>query len=273
MDADATARYLIDTVRLLTDYGGGAADQLTAIGLAEQVDRLKDAARPLKAEAALRRAVLLAKLEKGEGALAALVDVATRYGDQEEWAEAAITAILDQVSPRDHADQAALSALAERYRVSLPRLAMGAWNRQGDEAYRANEWAKAKDAYRTVLEKFPVVPTPTAAARFALAEVLYREERYAEAKALYETEMNEQPEDTPLYQLARAAYIRKTVAAGENLYRLGEVAAARSIFLDLIRYDGRSVEAHRGYIKSVAAMGQAPELLELYRTAAEILSR
>jgi CHAT domain-containing protein len=264
--ADPTARYLIDTARLLADFGGGAADQLTAVGLAEQVERLKDVSRPLKAEAALRRAVLLATLEGGPGAITALVDVAKTYDDQEEWAEAAITAVLDKVSPRDRADQGALSALADRYRTDLPRLSMGAWNRQGDVAYRANEWAKAKDAYRTVLEKFPAIPTPTAAARFALAEVLYREERYAEAKALYETEMTRQPEDTPLYQLARAAYIRKTVAAGESLYRLGEIAAARSTFLDLIRYDGRSVEAHRGYIKSVAAMGQAGELLELYRT-------
>jgi len=263
--ADAEARYLIDSARLMAEFGGGAADQLTAVGLTEQAARLKDASRPLKAEAALRRAVLLAKLEGGPGAIGALVEVATTYGDQEEWAEAAITAVLDQVSPRDHADQAALSALAERYRTILPRLAMGAWNRQGDVAYRANEWAKAKDAYRTVLEKFPVIPTPTAAARFALAEVLYREERFAEAKALYETEMSQQPEDTPLYQLARAAYIRKTVAAGESLYRLGEIAAARSTFLDLIRYDGRSIEAHRGYIKSVAAMGQAGELLGQYR--------
>lgn len=264
--ADAKARYLIDTARLLAEFGGGAADQLTAAGLAEQAARLQEASRPLKAEAALRCAVLLAKLEGGPGAISALVDVATTFDDQEEWAEAAITAVLDQVSPRDRSDQGALSALAERYRTTLPRLAMGAWNRQGDVAYRANEWARAKDAYRTVLEKFPVIPTPTAAARFALAEVLYREERYGEAKALYETEMNQQPEDTPLYQLARAAYIRKTVAAGESLYRLGEIAAARSTFLDLIRYDGRSVEAHRGYIKSVAAMGQAGELLELYRT-------
>ncbi len=263
--ADATARYLIDTSRLLADFGGGADDLLAAIGFVEQVARLTEADRSLKAEAAFRRAVLLVKLEKGEGSLAALVDVATAYGDQEEWAEAAIAAVLDQVSPRERADQAALSALAERYRATLPRLAMGAWNRQGDVAYRANEWAKAKDAYRTVLEKFPPVSSPTAAARFALAEVLYREERYAEAKSLYEIEMNERPEDTPLYQLARSAYIRKTVAAGENLYRLGEIAAARSTFLDLIRYVGRSVEAHRGYIKSVAAMGQAAELLDLYR--------
>ncbi len=264
--ADATARYLIDSARLLADFGSGAADRLSAAGLAEQAAATQDAGRPLRGEAALRRALLLAQLEGGEGGRAALVQVAAEYGDQEEWADAAIAAVLDQASPRETPNPAALSKLAERYRTVLPRLAMGAWNRQGDVAYRANEWAKAKDSYRTVLEKFPPLPTPTAAARFALAEVLYREERYAEAKGLYETEMNLQPEDSPLYQLARAAYIRKTVAAGESLYRLGEVAAARSLFLDLIRYDGRSVEAHRGYIKSVAAMGQADKLLGLYRT-------
>ena len=42
------------------------------------------------------------------------------------------------------------------------------------------------------------------------------------------------------------------------------MAAARALFLDLIRYDGRGIEAHRGYIKSVAAQGQAGELLALY---------
>ncbi|RII25125.1 MAG: hypothetical protein CXR31_14645 [Geobacter sp.] len=261
---DATARSLTDTARLLTDYGSGAQDQLSAIGLLEQSLSVSDVERPLRAEAAYRRAALLARLEKGEGALRALVAVVRDYGDQETWAEAAIAAILEQVAPGEGGEQTGYAALAERYRTALPRLAMGAWNRIGDLAYRANEWATAKDAYRTVLEKFSPLPTPTAAARFALAEILYREERYAEAVALYEKEMAGQAEDAPLYQLARAAYIRKTLAAGETLYRTGEVAAARALFLDLIRYDGRSLEAHRGYIKSVAAQGQAPELLALY---------
>ncbi len=263
--AQASARALIDHARLLTEQGGRAADQLAAIVLCDQALALQDLSRPLQAEAALRRALLLARLEKGEGALAALVEVAKSYNDQEEWAESAITAILDQVAPRESDDRLGLAALAERYRTTLPRLAMGAWNRIGDLGYRANEWAKAKDAYRTVLEQFAPLPTPTAAARFARAEILYREERYAEAKELYEKEMADNPEDAPLYQLARAAYIRKTLAGGENLYRSGEVAAARTVFLDLIRYDGRSIEAHRGYIKSVAAMGQTAELLTLYR--------
>ena len=127
------------------------------------------------------------------------------------------------------------------------------------------EWSRARDAYRTVLDSFPPLLTPTAAARFALAELLYREERYGEAAALYEVQMGEVPEETPIYQLARAAYVRKRLAAGESLYRRGEVATARATFLDLIRYEGRSLPAHRGYIKAVAAQGQAEELLLLYR--------
>jgi len=262
--SDALARARIDMARLLATYASSARGQLAATTLLEQALAVPDVSRPLRAEAAYRRAALLALLEKGEGAMTALVAVARDYGDQEEWAEGAIAVILDQIVTTDGGAQAGYAALAERYRTALPRLAMGAWNRIGDLAYRANEWARAKDAYRTVLDKFPPITTPTAAARFALAEILYREERYAEATALYEKQMTVLAEEAPLYNLARAAYIRKTLAAGENLFRNGEIAAARSLFLDLIRYDGRSLEAHRGYIKSVAAQGQAGELLALY---------
>lgn len=264
MGGDAMARSRIDAARLLTSHGSGARDQLAAVDLLEQALAVPDAGRPLRAEAASRRAALLALLEKGEGALTALVTVVREYGDQEEWAENAIAVILDQVATADGGAQGRYAALAERYRSELPRLAMGAWNRIGDLAYRENEWARAKDAYRTVLDRFPQHGMPTAAARFALAEILYREERYAEAIALYETEMAGLAEESPLYNLARSAYIRKTLAAGESLYRGGELSAARALFLDLIRYDGRSLAAHRGYIKSVAGQGQAGELLALY---------
>lgn len=264
LGGDVLARARIDAARLLTGFGGGAQDQGAAMDLLEQALAVPGVSRPLRAEAAYRRAALLARLEKAQGALTALVAVVRDYDDQEAWAESAMTAVLDQVAQLGDGAQARYAALAERYRADLPRLAMGAWNRIGDLAYRDDEWARAKDAYRTVLDKFPPLTTPTAAARFALAEILYREERYAEAVALYETQMAGLAEEAPLYNLARAAYIRKTLAAGESLYRNGDAAAARSLFLDLIRYDGRSLEAHRGYIKAVAAQGQAAELLALY---------
>ncbi|WP_224961606.1 CHAT domain-containing protein [Geomonas subterranea] len=263
--SDATARAFVDGARLQAEYGSGAEDQLAAIARFEKALATGSASAEILAEAAYRRARLLSRIEGGEGSVAALVEVAKKYDRQEQWAEAAIAEILDQLTAKTADARERLAALAEQYRGTLPRLSMGAWNRAGDLAYRGGDWVRAKDAYRTVLEQFPAVATPTAAARFALAEILYREERYGEATALYEKEMGEHPEDAPLYQLARAAYLRKSLAAGESLYRLGEVAAARAAFLDLIRYEGRSLEAHRGYIKSVAAQGQAPELLELYR--------
>jgi CHAT domain-containing protein/tetratricopeptide (TPR) repeat protein len=261
------ARVLIDGGRLLSDLGSRATDRLAALERLERASALPDLSRPLQAEAHFRRALLLTQLASGEGE-AALISVVQNFPDEELWAERAVSVILEGRTPADGASaepSRPLAVLAERYRQELPRLAMGAWNRIGDLAYAAEEWSRARDAYRTVLDSFPPLLTPTAAARFALAELLYREERYGEAAALYEVQMGEVPEETPIYQLARAAYIRKRLAAGESLYRRGEIAAARSTFLDLIRYEGRSLPAHRGYTKAVAAQGQAAELLLLYQ--------
>ncbi|MBE0504683.1 MAG: tetratricopeptide repeat protein, partial [Desulfuromonadales bacterium] len=262
------ARALIDAGRLKGAFASRAVDRLAALQRFEEAIALPDLSRSLQAEAHFRRALLLTQLAGGAGGEAALIAVVQNFPEEELWAEKAVSVILAGRTPANSgsAEQSRqLAALAERYHQELPRLAMGAWNRIGDLAYEAEEWSRARDAYRTVLDSFPPLLTPTAAARFALAELLYREERYGEAAALYEVQMGEVPEETSIYQLARAAYVRKRLASGENLYRRGEVATARATFLDLIRYDGRSLPAHRGYIKSVAAQGQAEELLLLYR--------
>ena len=262
------ARALIDGGRLLSDFASRAADRLAALQRFEKAMALPDLSRSIQAEAHFRRALLLTQLAGGAGGEAALIAVVQDFPEEELWAEQAVSVILAGRTSANggSAEQGRqLAALAERYRLELPRLAMGAWNRIGDLAYAAEEWSRARDAYRTVLDSFPPLLTPTAAARFALAELLYREERYGEAAALYEVQMGEVPEETAIYQLARAAYVRKRLAAGESLYRHGEIATARSTFLDLIRYEGRSLPAHRGYIKSVASQGQAEELLLLYR--------
>jgi CHAT domain-containing protein/tetratricopeptide (TPR) repeat protein len=266
--AELRARALIDGGRLLSEFTSRATDRLAALQRFEAAASLPDLSRPLQAEARFRRALLLTQLANEAEGEAALISVVQNYPEQELWAERAVSVIIERRTPAASAtaeQSRQLAALAERYRLELPRLAMGAWLRIGDLAYAGEEWSRARDAYRTVLDSFPPLLTPTAAARFALAELLYREERYGEAAALYEVQMGEVPEETPIYQLARAAYIRKRLAAGESLYRHGEVATARATFLDLIRYEGRSLPAHRGYIKAVAAQGQAEELLLLYR--------
>ncbi|MBW2143100.1 MAG: CHAT domain-containing protein [Deltaproteobacteria bacterium] len=65
--------------------------------------------------------------------------------------------------------------------------------------------------------------------------------------------------------MARTAHIRKSIAAGEFLLRLGEIPSARNVFITLIRRDYSIVEAHRGYIRCTAAQKQIPSLLNQYR--------
>jgi len=76
---------------------------------------------------------------------------------------------------------------------------MGALNRVGDLFYRGDEWERAKAAYRQVLAQYPTETTRTAAARLALAEILYREERFREAIDLYEKELDLRSYQDPIY--------------------------------------------------------------------------
>ena len=147
-----------------------------------------------------------------------------------------------------------LRKIFEDNRKEIPLLSAGALNRIGDLRFAENDWNNAKAAYRQVLEQFPGPTTQNAAARLSLAEILYREERFRQALDLYETEIAQRPYDDAIYHLAQTGYIRKSVASGEFLYRLGEIHAARKTFKELMDYDDAVVEAHRGYIKCAAAL-------------------
>ncbi|HWR04767.1 MAG TPA: CHAT domain-containing protein, partial [Humidesulfovibrio sp.] len=103
------------------------------------------------------------------------------------------------------------------------------------------------------------------AARLALAEILYREERFHQALDLYETEMAARPFEDRLYRLAKAAHLRKSVAAGDYLLRIGEVPSARAIFAGLLRDDPDFVPAHRGMIRASNALKTIPATLAEYR--------
>ena len=152
-----------------------------------------------------------------------------------------------------------------RIKEQAPLLSAGALNRAGDIYFADDRWEPAKDVYRRVLNEFPDSSTQTAAARFSLAEILFREERFREALTLYEKEINLRPAEDNIRRLARQGYIRKSVAAGEYLYKLGEVYAAQSRFRELIDYDDSIVEAHRGYIKCAASLNIMEKTLADYR--------
>lgn len=267
------ARAGILHARLLKDLRADPASLLTAVAL---LDRVLDPGEPLpprdlRAEAMLLRADCLAQMGGTEDLAGLYRKVLEAYEDVETWPDLAVSRILDRSMQGTRGEALGsripfLQGLVDGYRKTLPRLSMGAQNRIGDLSFRDGEWTRAKDAYRQVLEGgYPPVTTQTAAARLALAEILYREERFRQALDLYETEMAGRPWEDRIYRLARRGYLEKSLASGEYLCRIGETAEGRRIFLDLIREDYSLVRAHRGYIRCTASLGEIPLVLSRYR--------
>ncbi|QTA84553.1 CHAT domain-containing protein [Desulfonema magnum] len=276
----------IESARLLADEGKNSDALLKALGLLDAVIRnysarslslseklgfsLLQSEREHVAEAMILKADIYSRLGSPEKIYPICLSVISTYPDVTVWADEAVNRILNiSVSETGEADIISqvklLRKIAEENQETNPLLSAGALNRVGDLFFASDEWHKAKAAYYQVLEQFSKPTTQTAAARLSLAEILYREERFRQALDLYETELGLRAYEDNIYHLARAGYIRKSIAAGEYLYRLGEIPSARKNFKQLIAYDDAIIEAHRGYIKCAAASRDIHDVLNSYR--------
>jgi CHAT domain-containing protein len=268
-DPRIRARARIEAVRLYVAFGTMPRDLTAALILADEAIRMADAksARSEQAEALVLKGDVYARSGAGRSVVPLYERVVREYPGQEQWTQAAAMRLLDRaVAGMDSLDQrmGALLSVASGNEAGLPVLAALAWNRMGDEYHRAGEDQQAANAYSTTLAKFSDTGAPVVAARMALAEILYDQERFQRALDLYETEMAERPAEDRIYRLARAAYLQRSAAAGQHLLRLGEVSAARSVFAELVRYAPDNVPAHRGVVQCAAAMGILEKSIDKY---------
>lgn len=269
----------IESVNILLAANAGmsamsnALDRLDAVlsaGSPDSDDSENSADDDQKAQALFLKAQIYETTAGGTQVIETLRTIITQYPDQRKWVDKAVDRIISHIltdfasAGRDEKIQK-LNILAMENRVSAPPLAIGALNRIGDLYYETGEPAQAKAAFQNVLDTYSVLTTQTAAARLSLAEILFREERFRAAIDLYEEEISLRKSADRIYQLARLGYIRKNISAGEFLFRLGEIPSARSLFKELIDYDEKIVEAHRGYIKCAAASGDIEKVLAHYR--------
>jgi len=269
---DVACQAGIEQARLLLEQGGDSKSLLRAIGILDAQLASSGHSAEQSAEALYLKAETFGRIGQIQTVLPLYAQVIRQYPEDGPWADMAVSRVLDQSlsgAGKKFEDRAqALLLLSEQYRRDLPKLSLGALNRLGDVYYAADEWAKAKDAYRQSIDsarETPLVSTQLGAARLALAEILYREERFHQALDLYETEMAARPFEDRLYRLAKAAHLRKSVAAGDYLLRIGEVPSARAIFAGLLRDDPDFVPAHRGMIRASAALKTIPSTLAEYR--------
>lgn len=220
-------------------------------------------------EATVLKADLFQQLGREDDVYPLYLSVARDFKHTPVWSEMAVAKILDLMAAEKPGRSLptrirALRVIAEENTDSAPVLTAAALNRMGDLYYAAEDWPRARAVYREVIDRFPRPSRPSAAARLSLAEILYREERFRDALALYKDEIYRRPEADHIRRLAEEGYIRKSIAAAEYEYRLGEVLAAQNRFKAVMDYKDTVVEAHRGYIKCAAALNRIPERLALY---------
>ena len=279
-DSRVQAQARLEQARLLLTDSGDSKALGEAIRILDAQLAVPLTAKEQAAEALFLKAETFGRIGQVQAVLPLYARVIREYPDSGPWADLAVSRLLDRTveaagaKPEDRAQ--ALLMLSGQHRTDLPKLSLGALNRLGDVYYAADEWSKAKDAYRQALDgaqalqkDTPQVATQAAmqigAARLALAEILYREERFHQALDLYETEMASRPFEDRLYRLAKAAHLRKSTAAGDYLLRIGEVPSARAIFAGLLRDDPDFVPAHRGMIRASEALKTIPATLADYR--------
>jgi CHAT domain-containing protein/tetratricopeptide (TPR) repeat protein len=281
-DSNLVAAYrLLAQIRLLLTTRGDDQQNLSKFQrLDEKLDHL-DKSLPLvqdiKTESDYLKARLYRRLHIDVEAENALVALIKDNPANHLWQTKALNELLNlKLSQAAHQgeteDWRVLRRVAEKNRSHLPQLAMAALNRQADLWYQQKERQKAKVLYQEVLDFPQQNSLQVAAAQLALAEIYYEEAYYRKAITLYEKALKSRPEANRLYRLVYKAYVRKSLAAGETLYRNGEMAAATKVFKELLQFDQQIVEAHRGYIKSLAAQGRAREALTEYQKKNDALS-
>ncbi|MDO9630922.1 MAG: hypothetical protein Q7I92_03355, partial [Humidesulfovibrio sp.] len=274
-NAQVQAQARLEQARLL--QGAGDSHSLgESIRILDAQLAVPGSAPEQTAEALFLKAETFGRIGQVQAVLPLYARVIREFPDNGPWADLSVSRVLDRTveaaGPKPEAQAQALLLLSGQHREDLPKLSIGALNRLGDVYYAADEWSKAKDAYRQTLDGAKSTPqltaqvsTQIAAARLALAEILYREERFHQALDLYETEMASRPYEDRLYRLAKTAHLRKSTAAGDYLLRIGEVPSARAIFAGLLRDDPDFVPAHRGMIRAAAALKTIPATLAEYR--------
>ncbi|MDH5298502.1 MAG: tetratricopeptide repeat protein, partial [Desulfobulbaceae bacterium] len=264
---------VIEKVRLETHGSPAPGRVMAAMAELDLALAAHGTVRDKAAEATLMKADLFSRFNPPAATYPLFQKVLRAFADQEEWSDLAAARIVDlllaDTATSDRAMRiAALRRIAEENKVALPRIAMTALNRLADIYYQMDESAKAKQLYFQLIDTFPGVSTQSGAARLALAEILYQEQRFREALDLYQAEIDARPEADSIWMLARQGYIQKSLAEAEYLFRLGEVTGAKKIFKELIDYDPTIVEAHRGLIKSAAALGTIAETVAHYQALA-----
>ena len=229
-----------------------------ALKFFRKVTRQYSTEREISAEAAFSKNRIYALVGDREKLVESFIQVVRDYADVKYWQKKSMEAILQlyENQPTLEKKVSSLQVLAE---TELPLLAATVQNRIGELYHQSAENLLAKEAY----QKTQGVEEEVFKAKIALARIYAEEENFDKSLSIYREISGGL--SGPYAQSAREGLIQKTLEKGNWELRVGEVKLALKTFLQLIEFSPKTVEAHRGYLQAIAALGRNPQAVRFYQ--------
>ncbi len=223
-------------------------------------------------QASLRAADLLLARERNDAAEARYVETIAQYREQEDWRAASINRLLNvaPVLARTSDTLAAYQRLIQKHN-SISEITHAARFRIAERLQRDGETALAENEWHSLInsptkQNDPLLQNLRGEAMLRLMRLHLAQNDFPAAELLYpqmQKEYSGPPEFSAL-QTARRELTQASLHRGRMLMRGQDYELARAVFLAARRYDAREVEAHRGYLETMNALGQIDEAIDEY---------
>lgn len=227
-------------------------------------------------EAGLRAGEILLALARPEEAEAHWVAIVKNHREQSEWRATAIHHLLE-AAPRSSLASDTLASyqrLAQKY-AAIPAIACAARFRLAERLAREGENTLADNEFRNLLDFLqrqddPYLLNLKTETVLRLMRVQIKNHDLPAATQLYANFI--QPAEnvfaTAAARAARKELTHALVERGRALARAQDHEYALALFAQARNLDGRHVEAHRGYVEAMHALGRGEEAAAEYRALA-----
>ncbi len=214
---------------------------------------------------------ILLQLERNEAAEARCVEIIMQYREQLDWRVSSVNRLLDAapVLARTADTLAAYQRLLQKHQI--PEIVLSArfrmaerLQREGESKLAENEWHSLINALASHNDDY--LRNLRGEAMLRLLRLQISQNDFPAAEQFYPQIAKEYggPPEAPASQAARRELALAALRRGRVLLRGRDFELARTVFSEARRYDPHEVEAHRGYLETMNALGQIDEAVDEY---------
>jgi len=232
-------------------------------------------------EALLRAGDIYTMLDRAELGEAAYLQIVTAYREHEDWQATTVQRLLDATLRRALAgDTLAIYQRAAQKFSAHPAVTHAARFRMAERLFRDGEIKLAENEYQNLIgllenQSEPFLQTLRAQALRGLMRLHIHENDFPPAVQVYGNlfEAYSNPPEKNAVQEARQELTTALIQRARLLVRRRDYELALALFRQARRFDPQNVEAHRGYVEALQALGDIDDAIGEYEKANPAFAR